>query len=147
MAKFNRHSNFGKVFAFTHSNEKLKENLSKNLCLRILSHNLCCSVHTKDDKSAKITRVKHICSCKLACVMPMLLDLILVKHFRMRRDRKRHSAAALVMYMVMYKVYRRRLCWTRLWLMNRDLELTRTLVQEMQTGDKETVCFAGLAKG
>ena len=56
--------------------------------------------------------------------MPMLLDLILVKHFRMRRDRKRHSAAALAIYMFMYKVYRRRLCWTRPWLMNRDLGLT-----------------------
>ena len=43
------------------------------------------------------------------CVsMPMLLDLILVKHFsphfRMRRVRKRRSAAALAIYMVMYKV-------------------------------------------
>ena len=78
--------------------------------------------------------------------MPMLLDLILVKHFRMRCDRKRRSAAALAIYMVMYKVYRRRLCWTRPWLMNRDLGLTRTQVQEMRTGDKETVCFAGLQK-
>ena len=33
-----------------------------------MSHNLCCSVHTNDDKSAKITRAKHICSFKLACV-------------------------------------------------------------------------------
>ena len=40
-----------------------------------------------DDKSAKITQ--HICTCKLACVS-MLLDLILVKHFRMRRDRKQN---------------------------------------------------------
>ena len=48
--------------------KSLKENLSKNLCNRILSHNLCCSVHTNDDKSAKITRAKHTCSCKLACV-------------------------------------------------------------------------------
>ena len=54
----------------------------KKMCQRILSHNLCCSVHTNDDKSAKINRAKNICSCKLACVsMPMLLDLILVKHF------------------------------------------------------------------
>ena len=61
-----------------------------------------------DDKSAKITQ--HICSCKLACVpMPMLLDLILVKHFRLRLDRKRRLAAALAIYMVMYKVYRRHL--------------------------------------
>ena len=74
----------------------------------------------------------------------MLLDLILVKHFRMRRDRKRSSAAALAIYMpFMYKVYRR---LTRPWLMNRDLGLTRTRVQEMRTGDKEIVCFAGLAK-
>ena len=65
----------------------------------------------------------------------------------MRGHRQRRSAAALAIYMVMYKVYRRRLCWTRPWLMNRDLGLTRTLVQEMETGDKETVCFAGLAKG
>ena len=78
--------------------------------------------------------------------MPMLLDLILVRHFRMRRDRKRRSTAALAIYMVMYKVYRHRLCWTRPWLMNRDLGLTRTQVQEMRTGDKETVCFAGLQK-
>ena len=77
----------------------------------------------------------------------MLLDMILVKHFRMRRDRKRRSAAALAIYMAMYKVYRRRLCWTRPWLMSRDLGLTRTLVQEMRTGDKETICLAGLAKG
>ena len=56
--------------------KSLKEKLSKNLCLHILSHNLCCSVHTNDDKTAKIIRAKHICSCKLACVsMPMLLDL------------------------------------------------------------------------
>ena len=30
--------------------------------------------------------------------------------------------------------------------MNRDLGLARTQVQEMRTGDKETVCFAGLQK-
>ena len=78
--------------------------------------------------------------------MPMLLDLILVKHVRMRRDRKRRSAAALAIYMVMYNVYRRRLCWTKPWLMNMDLGFTGTLVQEMRTGDKETVCFAGLCK-
>ena len=62
-----------------------------------------------DDKSTKITQ--HICSCKLACVsIPMLMDLILVEHFRMRRDRKRRSAAALAInIMVIYKVYRRRL--------------------------------------
>ena len=40
--------------------------------------------------------------------MPMLLDLISVEHFsphfRMRRVRKRRSAAALAIYMVMYKV-------------------------------------------
>ena len=51
----------------------------------------------------------------------MLLDLSLVKHFRMRRDRKRRSAAASAIYMVMYKVYRSRLCRTKPWLMNRDL--------------------------
>ena len=48
--------------------KSLKENLSKNLCKRNLSHNLCCSVHTNDDKSAKITPAKHICACRLACV-------------------------------------------------------------------------------
>ena len=57
----------------------------------------------------KLTAQKKICSCKLACVsMPMLLDLILVKHFSphflLRRVRKRRSTAALAMYMVMYKV-------------------------------------------
>ena len=30
---------------------------------------------------------------------------------------------------------------------DRDLGLTRTLVQEMRARDKETVCFLGLAKG
>ena len=34
--------------------------------------------------------------------MPMLFDLIWVKHFRMHRDRKRHSAAASVIYVYGY---------------------------------------------
>ena len=68
LAKINCHRNFGKVFAFTHSNEKLKRKFVEESLLTHLPHNLCCSVHTNDDKSAKITRAKHICSCKLACV-------------------------------------------------------------------------------
>ena len=78
--------------------------------------------------------------------MPMLFDLILVKHFRMRRDRKKRSAAALPIYMVMYKVYRHRLCRTRPLLMNRDLGLTRTLVQEMRTGAKRPFVLHALQK-
>ena len=69
LAKINCHRNFGKVFAFTYSNEKYKRIfVEESLLKRFLPHNLCCSVHTNDDKSAKITRAKHICWCKLACV-------------------------------------------------------------------------------
>ena len=67
LAKLNCHRNFGKVFAFTHSNEKLKRKFVEESLLAYLSHILCCSVHANDDKSAKITRAKHICSCKVAC--------------------------------------------------------------------------------
>ena len=42
------------------STKSLKENLSKNLCLRILSHNLCCSVHTNDKKAEGVCRIPHI---------------------------------------------------------------------------------------
>ena len=57
-ADINCHRNFGKVFAFTHSNEKLKRKFVEESLLTYLSHNLCCSVHTNDDKSAKINRAK-----------------------------------------------------------------------------------------
>ena len=80
--------------------------------------------------------------------MPMLLDLILVKHFRMRLDRKRRSAAALAIFIVMYKVYR-----PASFVLDQAMAdeqgpwIYTNPVQEMRTGDKETVCFAGLAKG
>ena len=52
LAKINSHRNYGKVFAFTHSNEKCRRNFVKESLLNFL----CCFVHTDYENSANFAR-------------------------------------------------------------------------------------------